>query len=127
MAEEVVPLLNDSVRNLAFPYLFWALSVLAGFHQFISTFFLFPLYRRKLVPRKEQPCIFTYRGSSTGGSRKDPERLRIRTTLQAYSDAKRAFKMLYGRNPDMETDDVDIIGELYHLGLMAKLHRTEND
>ena len=57
----------------------------------------------------------------------DPERFRIRIALQAYMDAKRAFKILYGRDPNMETDDVDIIGELYHLGLMAKLYRTEND
>lgn len=57
----------------------------------------------------------------------DPERFRIRVALQAYIDAKRAFRILYGRNPDMESDDADIIGELYHLGLMAILYRPEND
>ncbi len=57
----------------------------------------------------------------------NPERYRIRVAMQAYMDAKRAFRVLYGRDPNMDTDDVDIVGELYHLGLMARLHKVEND
>lgn len=57
----------------------------------------------------------------------DPERLRARIALQAYLDAKRAFRILYGRDPNMESDDVDIVGELYHLGLMAQRYRVEKD
>ncbi len=57
----------------------------------------------------------------------DSDSARIRNALQAYLDAKRAFRLLYGRDPDMGTDDVDIIGELYLLGLMSKRYGAKND